>query len=65
MYYISTKKESAVFLENILGSDQLLVDLEKSLESDFFSDSDLLFSESPIPVRDLSYAFLEDWRSCP
>ena len=36
MYYISTKKESAVFLENILGSDQLLVDLEKNLESDFF-----------------------------
>ena len=58
-----------VLLENILGSDELLVDTEdslycESLESDSF-DSDLVFSESPSPARDLSASFLEDWRSCP
>ena len=56
-------------LENTLGSDELLVDFEnslycESLESDIF-DCDLVFSESPSPVRDLSSSFLEDWRSCP
>ena len=61
--------ESDVLLENTLGSDQSLVDLEnslscESLESDIF-DSDLVFSESPSPVRDLSASFLEDCRYCP
>ena len=56
-------------LENTLGSDELLVDFEnslycESLDSDIF-DCDLVFSESPSPVRDLSASFLEDWRSCP
>ena len=52
-----------------MGSDEQLVDTEnslycESLESDSF-DSDLVFSESPSPARDLSSSFLEDWRSCP
>ena len=58
-----------MLLENILGSDELLVDTEdslycESLESDSF-DSDLVFSESPSPARDLSASFLEYWISCP
>ena len=36
----------------------------ESLDSDIF-DSNLVFSESPSPVREISSYFLEDWRSCP
>jgi hypothetical protein len=53
----------------LLGNDELLFGTEntvscESLESDIFY-SDLVFSESPSPARDLSASFLEDWRSCP